>query len=950
MKLQTKVILIVLPLVLVSVFVTGAWSIKAAEVSVRRSAFLYLETQLDSFISDHTARLEKLLAEGGGHDFKSFAAEYKKQALEAAGRLRIKEKGCLLILNEAGYLVFCSGKKEPDLAEALWGPLALKVGTGPEGTTDLGRLDAGPGRFLYAARRFKPWGWVLFAALPEEQAFAEHKTIRGAIIGMALLCGLAAVLLVFRVLQVFFVRPVAALERAAAKIARGGPVEQIGVRSRDELGALAAGMETMARSIKEHRSQQESWRKHLEDEVRRRTQDLEEANLALRQEIEERKKADAALKAGESKYRSLFDHMTSGFAYNQIILDRRGGPADFVFLEVNRNFEELTGLKAGQVVGRRISQLLPWVQEEHLDWIQTCGQVALSGIEVRFEQYLPLLKRWFAISAYSPKKGFFAMVFEDITPRKKTEAELNLLSTAIGQSAESVSITDAEGLLQYMNPAFERLTGYSREEALGRPSSFMVEGRDKAAYGELRSTIIRDEVWKGHLTNQHKNGSLYEVEMTVSPVRDSGDRITNYVVIKRDVTRERSLEKQLRQAQKMEALGALAGGIAHDFNNILGAILGYTQLALLDAGEGSGQHRHLSQVLQAGHRAAQLVRHILAFSRQTEQELRPVQAAPLVKEAFKLLRATLPSTIMMEHHLGPEEGSILGDPTQIHQILMNFCTNSAQAMGEGGGRLTIRLEDVEVGRDLARNNPELNPGRYLRLSVTDTGPGVPPAIRDRIFEPYFTAKAPGQGTGLGLAIVHGIVRSHKGVLTVDSEPRGGAEFSVWFPKIEEEQETENILGFPWEKGTGRILFVDDEKPLVDLGKNLLERLGYEVVPRTDSLEALDLFRSAPDRFDLIITDQTMPHLTGTKLAQEVLRLRPDMPVILCTGFSQTITPEKAGSLGIKGFLYKPMVMGEITRTIRQALDGRPHPQGSPVVARPIPWPDPIPVAAAATRK
>jgi len=383
-----------------------------------------------------------------------------------------------------------------------------------------------------------------------------------------------------------------------------------------------------------------------------------------------------------------------------------------------------------------------------------------------------------------------------------------------------------------------------------------------------------------------------------------------------------ALEEQLHQTQKMEAIGALAGGIAHDFNNILTAISGYAELANLETPEGSKAKDNLRQSIKATHRARDLVQQILAFSRQSKQERKPLDIRPIIKEVLKLLRASLPSTIEIRQNMEGDLGVIEADPTQIHQVLMNLCTNAAQAMSDDGGVLEVSLTKFDMDRGTLAFYPDLEPGPYLKLRVSDTGHGMPPEILQRIFDPYFTTKEPGKGTGLGLTVVHGIVKSHGGAIGVASEPGKGTSFDVYLPRVdivirpvEVERLEPPLLG-----GRERVLFVDDEKAIVEIGQKMLERLGYEVVGRTSSVEALELFRAKPESFDLVITDLTMPNMTGDKLAQELLNLRPDTPIILCTGFSERITEEKAKSLGIREFIMKPLVMKDLAKVMRRVLD------------------------------
>ena len=435
---------------------------------------------------------------------------------------------------------------------------------------------------------------------------------------------------------------------------------------------------------------------------------------------------------------------------------------------------------------------------------------------------------------------------------------------------------------------------------------FEIECVNHTLTGQPRHLLIRSSIPPGYETSWGK-------------VFVSAFDLTGRI---RAETEKKKLEKQLRQAQKMEAVGTLAGGIAHDFNNILSAVIGFTEMALEDAAPESFLRRNMEQVLQAGMRAKHLVQQILAFSRQSDQELRPVQLKKIVVEACELLRASLPSTIAIRTRFR-SNAFTMSDPTQMHQVLMNLCTNAGHAMRAHGGTLSIVLDETDDLGPWRAQHPELNAEAYVRLTVNDTGHGISEQLIDRIFDPFFTTKEHTEGTGMGLAVAHGIVKSHKGVIAVDSQPGQGTTFTILLPQIMHPEIGRRQNSGNLQTGSESILFVDDEAMLVDLSTQLLKRLGYSVTACTSSLEALTRFRAAPTDFDLIITDMTMPQMTGKELAAEMLKIRPGLPIILCTGFSEIITEEAAKQAGIQAFIMKPIIMKELADTIRQILD----PQG-----------------------
>lgn len=383
------------------------------------------------------------------------------------------------------------------------------------------------------------------------------------------------------------------------------------------------------------------------------------------------------------------------------------------------------------------------------------------------------------------------------------------------------------------------------------------------------------------------------------------------------------LGSKLRQSQKMEAIGTLAGGIAHDFNNILSAIMGYTEIAMADSDNPERLRQDLNQVIKGAGRAKELVKQILTFSRRGDQQLKPLSIQLIIKEALKLLRSSIPTTIEMRQNIDPDCAPVLADPTEIHQLIMNLCTNAYHAMRESGGVIGISLQPIQLQQGDLDKKINLAPGSYLKLEVSDTGVGMTKDLYDKIFEPYFTTKEKGEGTGLGLAAVHGIVTTIHGDISVYSEPGQGTTFIVYLPTVAEasRETTPDEDAAPIPMGNERILLVDDDASIVDLNRELLSGLGYEVTAYTSSVDTFDVFQNRPDSFDLVITDMSMPGMTGAKLAEEILTIRPGMPIILCTGFSEMINEEKARSLGIRAFIMKPYLKKDLAVTIRNVLDG-----------------------------
>ncbi len=629
--------------------------------------------------------------------------------------------------------------------------------------------------------------------------------------------------------------------------------------------------------------------------------------------ITERKQAEEALRTSELELRSMFRAAPVGIC---LLRDR-------VFARVNTVMTRMFGYATEELIGRSARMLY----ESQEDYFRV-GKMLNSGAwklgslstELRCRRkdgsLINIILNVAAIDPADPSAGYVAMAM-DITERKQAEEALRanrqLLHTVISNAPVILYAIDREGTITLADGKGLAAFGFRSSEIQGqsgyerfRKMPEVLTHIRRVLSGEEFSAIIE------------AGGFVHDVHY--APLLSATGEVDGAITVAVDVTERKKLEEQLSQAQKMEAIGRLAGGIAHDFNNILSAIVGYSELTRLALPDDAKARSFVGEVLQASERAKELVQQILVFSRQSEEQPQPIIVTPVVKEALKLVRASIPSTIEISQSIQTKDTVVLADPTRIHQIVMNLCTNAYHAMMERGGVLGVSTQEIEQTAERPVLDPQIPPGHYFLLTVSDTGPGIHPAIRDKIFDPYFTTKEKDKGTGLGLAVVHGIVERFGGKVEVVSSPGMGAVFRVILPVIETSVGRYQPQVAPFEYGNESIMLVDDEATLVAMGKGLLESLGYQVVALSSSLEAFEMFRNKPDIFDLVITDFTMPGMTGGKLAERIHQIRPGLPIIMCSGQSDQFSELDAETFGIAEYVRKPYNLAAFSATVRRVLD------------------------------
>lgn len=647
----------------------------------------------------------------------------------------------------------------------------------------------------------------------------------------------------------------------------------------------------------------------------------------------ERRELLESVRQRETEYRSLFENMPNGFAYCQAIYDQYHRVEDFVFVEVNRKFEEL--LSMNDVIGKRATQIIPEIRTTDDELFRITERIIKSGQPEYFDFFLNALQEWFSFSVYSPKQDFFIVIFDIITRRKQIEQSLreseHKYRTITEQISEVVFVTDFTGIVRYISPSIQKTAGYRPEEIVGHSFfDFLAHDeieRAKHKLGEAISRHLDSEVFE--LKYRKRDGSDLYGEVGVRYFLETNDsEYSGMIGVIRDISRRKKAEEekkilklQLQKAERLETVGRLVGGIAHDFNNLLSPILGYAELGMLNATEEGYNPEYYTAIVQASERAKELISQILTFSKTNDSKPAPVKVQSIIEEVVQLLCPSIPANIRIEKKIDQACRNILIDPSKLHQMLVNLCTNAWQAIDKSNGIITIELREVTPGKALLNKLTGLMAQPYAELSISDNGTGMDKATIEHIFEPFFTTKSPDKGSGLGLSVVHGIVTGYKGQILVESDPGETTTFRIYLPVIEAASEQKCSRPLP-QQGNGRILFVDDEQVILNMVSKMLAKQGFEVCTMNNPREAIELFRQEAERFDLVITDLTMPELSGLELSTELKSLCPQLPIIMMTGFGKDIEDEHTlNRHGICKILKKPVRLAELVAAINDAIAG-----------------------------
>ncbi len=678
----------------------------------------------------------------------------------------------------------------------------------------------------------------------------------------------------------------------------------------------------------------EAARRGAQDYLVKGYMDAHALGRAVRYAVE-RARADAALSESQRALSTMMDNIP-GMAYRS-----RNVPS-WTMEFVSTGCYELTGYQAEELVEDRVISFADLIHPEdrQVGWDQV--QAALAA-DKPFQLNYRILTRdgtekWVWEQGVGVRGADGEVValeglVIDVTEQRFAQQAHRLLATAVEQGAETIMITDTTGTIQYVNPSFERITGYSYEEAIGKTPAILNSGKqDGVFYDELWRTIRRGDVWSGHFINKRKDGTLYRQEATISPVRDESGALTNLVSVGRDVTREVELEEQLRQSQKMEAIGQLAGGIAHDFNNLLTAILGNSEMLLANMDEADERRPDLDEIRQAGMRAAALTRQLLAFSRRQLMEPAVLDLNEIVVNVTKMIERLIGEHVELALDLAPELGQVNADPGQIEQVIINLAVNGRDAM-PGGGKLLIETMNAELDEAYVGGHAPAQPGRYVALAISDTGEGMDELTRSRIFEPFFTTKESGKGTGLGLSTVYGIVKQSNGYIWVYSEPGQGTTFKVYLPRVElaadvsetaaatgSGSEGDSLAAASSSNGNETALVVEDDEGVRAVVRKTLEANGYFVVEARSAAEATRLAQNHKGPIDFLITDLIMPETSGRDLAQTIGALRPDVKVLYMSGYSDNVVLRHGMLSPDMEFIAKPFTQQKLLEKVREVLD------------------------------
>lgn len=633
-------------------------------------------------------------------------------------------------------------------------------------------------------------------------------------------------------------------------------------------------------------------------------------------EMGERSKVEEALRQGEKKYRNVVERASDG------ILVLQEGKVAFA----NSSLRNMTRYNGDTAIGLPFNQFvhpseLPRVAEfyrrrmagDEAPQVYETVLVAADGTNVQVELNA-------ALTLYEGKPADLVFI-HDISARKKFEAERAQLVMAVEQTTDAVIITDTKGDIRYVNPAFERITGYSRAEVLGKNPRFLKSGLQEAdVYRAMWATLATGETWRGRFQNKRKDESIFTCDAIITPTRDQSGTIINYVSVQRDLTRELQMEEQYLQAQKMESIGRLAGGIAHDFNNIMTAILGFGSMILDQLGENHPLRHAVEQIVSAGERATNLTRQLLTFSRKQMVEVRILDPNAVIVEMNQLLRRALGEDVELITLLDDEAGCVKMDPGLLQQVVMNLAINARDAMARGG-QLTIRTARTALDEKFCKTRVNVQPGDYLQLSLIDNGSGMTKEVMKHIFEPFFTTKPKGKGTGLGLATVYGIVNQCGGHIEIESAPGSGTEIKIWLPRVVTHADTVPVeLEEKLQKGTETILVVEDEEVVRDLSCRILRSLDYHVLEAANGREALDLVEKYKNTIHLVFTDVVMPQMGGPEMVEHLVQMRPGIKVIYTSGFTESTIVERGVALGKVRLIQKPFTRELLAQRIRHALD------------------------------